>query len=281
MKSQVDEIQQDVQLVLDSMRPYINSMSRFRLSPSDGGLNLIFRSTLCRQFDALEVISHLIANRNGFSAGQLLRPACEEFIWTKYLMSIPRDASESLVRCCVAYEVLKALQAQDQSAGRLVTKSLGLLPYLEKMEKQEPKRREVLRTLGQELSWPQNFIKRGTVPSMRWLASKTDEMDTYHLIYHATSRFVHFSASELARGAWYDPSTGSATITYPQFRGLHGHLCLYWGVLLLFQTWNEIPEGIMGVFDEMDIAKITEAVDRISKAGRPPIISAEELQLPW
>ncbi len=277
---QVDDIQGDVQLVLDSMGPYVDRMSRFRWSPSDGVLSIVLRSTLRRQFDALEVISHLIADRTGFSAGQLLRPACEEMIWTKYLTSIPQAAAEALVRCCTSKEVREGLRAQDSVAGRTTTKALGLLPFLDEAEERRTSEREILKTLGRKLGWPARHTEKGKIPPISWLARKTNELDTYRLIYHATSRLVHFSASELTRGAWYDPNTGSATISHAQFRDVHGHLCLYWGVLLLIQIWHEMPEEFSGLLDEMHAAKIDEAVGRISKAGRPPIITAEELLRP-
>ena len=281
--AKVDDIQADVQLVIDSMRTYINEIKTFQWDPSDGEIcEIVFRSILCRQFDALEVVFHLISNWEGFPAGQLLRPACEEFIWTKYLTSIPSDAVEAIVRCCAAKEVRESLHAQDQSGGRTITKALGLLPFLEEANKRQPCVLELLRTLGRRLGWPKRNIEHGTIPSVSWLAGKAKEKETYNLIYHATSRFVHFSASELARGGSYDERTGIATISYAQSRDLHGYLCLYWGVLLFFQTWNEVASflGEPAALSEQNATAITEAVNRIGASGEPAVITRQELQRP-
>ena len=277
--AQVDRKQKDVQVILDSLRSYIDQISQFPWDPSDGVLTIVFRSTLRRQFEALEVSSYLIANRKGFSVAQLLRPACEEFIWSKYLTSNLSDA-EALVRCLCAKEIRESLHAEDQHVGRSAIRARGILPFLKKAEKQRTSERQLLRNLGRKLGWPKRDVDSGRFPSISWLARKTDELDTYKLIYHATSRFVHFSASELTRGAWYNPETGTASISFRQFRDVHGHLCLYWGVLLLFQTWNEV-DSFLDQRSEIDVDAITEAVSRISESGRPPIITPEELQVPW
>ncbi len=273
----VDDLQSDVQVVLNSIRPYIESISSLRWGPSDGALTIVFRSMLRRQYEALGVTSHLIANWQGFPVPQLLRPACEEFVWAKYLTSIPTAAAEVLVRCVNSKEVRDSLRAQDQCAGRSATRTLGLLPFLEEANNREASELELLRSLASNLDWPPGSRKTGRMPSLKWLAKKTNELDTYELIYHSTSRFVHFSAAELTRGAWYDPNTGATRISYAQFREVHGHLGLYWGLLLLVQTWNEVDE-FLDVRVEIDVARITEAVCRIGEAGIPPIITAKELE---
>ena len=141
--------------------------------------------------------------------------------------SIPQNLAEQLVICIAGEELYKRLHAQDVVAGRTATKSLGLLPYLEKAEKRETDRRKMLRIIGQQLHWPNGPMKNGSLPSVEWIAKKTNEHKTYKLIYQATSRCVHFSVSELLRRAWGNPYTESVSITSLKFTDYWGYFSLY------------------------------------------------------
>ena len=114
----VDDLQKDVQLVLDSMRSFVEAASDLTWSPSDGFLPVIYRSILRRQFDSLDAISHLVAQKRGDSAITLLRPSCEELIWIKYLASIAATDAEKLIVNITDLELINSLKAQDDYGGR-------------------------------------------------------------------------------------------------------------------------------------------------------------------
>ena len=78
---QVDNLQKNVQIILESMQGCVATTSDLSWNPSEGFLTIIQRSILRRQFDSLEVISHLVSEGKGYAVGPLLRPACEELIW--------------------------------------------------------------------------------------------------------------------------------------------------------------------------------------------------------
>ena len=59
----VEALQNSVQSVLDSVRTFVESASDLVWSPSDGFLLIMRRAILRRQFDSLEVISHLVAEK--------------------------------------------------------------------------------------------------------------------------------------------------------------------------------------------------------------------------
>ena len=208
-----------------------------------------------------------------------MRPACEELIWIKYLDSIPPILSEKLVMYIAQDELYKSLHAQDDVAGRTATKLLGLLPHLEKAERCETDRRKGLSSLGHKLHWPNRQVENGSLPPISWLAKKTDEQETYKLIYHATSRFVHFSASELLRRAWGNPYTKSVSITSRHFHDYWGYFSLYWGLNLFLDTLI-VLHSILGVLSDAEGEAILEAAQQIGKMGKPPIITAEELAWP-
>ena len=277
--AQVDDLQKNVQQILDSMRTYVEKSSDITWKDKDDFLTIALISIIRRQFDSLEVISHLVKAGKGFAAGPLLRPACEELIWMKYLVSIELDAAKKLIIYLGREEQLKSLRAQDNFAGRSATETLGLLPYLEKMESLEENMYEKLRCLGKRLNWPQRNIDRGQFPSVSWLAKKNNQQDIYDCIYHATSRFVHFSVQELCRRAWGNPYTESISIRSIHFQDYWGQFSLHWGLILFLDTVIEFSQ-FLEVSADIDQTTILEAAERISKIGKPPIIIAEELHWP-
>ena len=277
--AELNNLQKDVQLILDSMRTYVEKASELSWTPSDGYLTVVLRAILRRQFEALEVISHLVTERNGFIAGPLLRPACEEVIWATYLISIPSDDAQELIPCIAQGEVLKSLRAQDQSAGRSVTKTLGLLPYLKRAERGETEMLNKRQDLGRRLNWPKRDVESKRLPTIRWFAKRTNHQDTYKSIYHATSRFVHFSGVELLRRAWGNPYRKSVSISSDQFGAYWSQFSLYWGLKLLLETEMAVWESL-DIAVEMDHTTILEAAERIGEIGKPPIITSEELNWP-
>jgi len=216
----VEALQNNVQGVLDSMRSFVETASDLPWNPSDGFLPIVRRAILRRQFDSLEAISHLVAEKKGYAAGPLLRPACEELIWIKYLAGIGHDDSEELLKCVATRELLDSLRAQDKYSGRAVTTQLGLLSSLEDAVARKDAMRARLLLLGTRLDWPCDTIEAGELPSVFWFAKKTGQKKVYEFLYHATSRLVHFSAAELLRRAWGKP--GSVSVRSIHFRDYLG-----------------------------------------------------------
>jgi len=274
----VEGLQKSVQSVLDSMRSYVEAASDLIWSPSDGFLPIVHRAILRRQFDSLEAISHLVAEGKGYAAAPLLRPACEEFIWVKYLAAISVDESEELLRCVASGELLASLKAQDDFGGRTVTTELGLAAFLDNAQAREDHVRAQLRTLGRKLDWPARAIEGGQLPGVSWLAGKTGERKVYKFLYHASSRFVHFSAAELLRRAWGRP--GSVSVRSVHFSDYWSAFALYWGLRLFLDTVIQLcqaPEMPEGKLNEADLLS---AVERIGAFGQIPIVTAEELAWP-
>ena len=277
--AKVDDLQRDVQVILDLMRAYVERASDLAWTTSDGLLPILLRAILRRQYESLQAISRLVTEEMGFAAGPLLRPACEEFIWTKYLLGIPEDAAEELLACVAADERLKSLRAQDNTAGRSVTQTLGLLGYLQDAERSKGVTRGRLSMVATRLQWPKDAIKKGQLPSIAWLAKKTKQYDTYTLVYHGTSRFVHFSVHELLRRAWTGLKAGRVTIGSDYFRNYWAHFSLHWGLILFVRTLAELVETL-DVPVEVDDTILMEVAKRIGKTGKIPIITAAELYWP-
>ena len=280
--SDITELQQDVQSFLDLMRPLMERLSKFSWEPSGSFVvPLLARSILRRQFDSLGIIAYLVAQGNGFAAPPLLRPSCEEFIWSKYLTGIPAEDANTLIICMLADEVRNSLTAQLKVAGPKYMDTSGLQQYLTLYSSNEDNVRQKMKELGKRLSWPKKNIDRRRPPSMSWLARKTKECRVYTLIYHATSRFVHFSPHELIRRVWVGPNKATS-INSKTFQDYWSIFSLYWGSIFFFKTilaslsrfpelWpNEIEKG----------EEIIAARDRILNFGETPIITPQELFWP-
>lgn len=274
----IEDLQTNVQAILESMRSFVEAASDMSWHPSDGFLAIVRRAALRRQFDSLEAIAYLVSDKKGYAAAPLLRPACEEFIWIKYLAAIEVQDSEELLQCVVNDELLRSLRAQDDYAGRTVTRELGLASFLENAEAGEDAVRARLRALAKKLDWPPRAIERGQLPAVSWFASRTGETRVYNFLYHATSRFVHFSAAELLRRAWGKP--GNVSVRSAHFRDYWSAFALYWGLRLYLDTVISLCEMPGMPEAGLDEAGLLAAAERIGTLGQVPIVTAEELLWP-
>ena len=276
------DLQQDVQSFLELMRPLVERLSKFSWEPSGSFVvPLLARSILRRQFESLEIITYLVAQGNGFAAPPLLRPSCEEFIWSKYLTGIPAEDANTLIVCMLVDEVRNSLTAQLKAAGPKYMDTSGLQQYLTLYSSNENNERQKMKELAKRLCWPKKNNDGCRPPSMSWLAGKTKELRVYTLIYHATSRFVHFSPHELIRRVWVGPSKATS-INSKTFQHYWSYFSLYWGSNFFAKTilaaLSRFPELWP---DEIENGEeIVAAGKQILSFGEPPIITPQELFWP-
>ena len=275
----VQQLREDVQLILGLMQPCVQSASNLIWDPSDGFLQVIYRAILVRQHESLCVISDLVADDKGFVAPALLRPSCEELIWIKYLASIGAVDAEQLVVCIASIEKWENLKAQDEYGGRTVTKRLGLFPYLKEADDGRLAIQSELKKLGLKLGWDRQEVENGKLPRVKWLARKAGLIRNYNFLYHATSRYVHFSGGELLRHAWVGRE--GASIRSIHFRDYWASFALSWGLRLFLDSATEILRVIPDTMkDGLDGDTFMAAAARIGEFGQVPIITAEELAWP-
>jgi hypothetical protein len=260
------------------MRPFVDAASDLAWNPSDGFLRIVRMAILRKQFDSLEVISKLVAEEKGYAAGPLLRPACEELIWIKYLASVAPDDAEEVVNCVGTTEIRESLLKQHNFGGPSASTILGLTPFVEQATSGQDAVNLRLRILGKRLNWPARSVANARLPSVFWLARQTGEERTYAFLYHATSRFVHFSATELLRRAWGRP--GNVSVRSAHFRDYWGAFSLCWGVRLFLDSAIELCEASGMPETGLDKASLLAAAKRIGEFGQVPIITAEELAWP-
>ena len=269
--------------MLHLFEPSVELNRRVSWKPTDGYLPVVFKAIFVRQYEGLQAISQMVEIGTGFAAGPLLRPACEELIWAKYLLRIPPDSAQQLVKCMALDERYRSLRAQDRYTGRSVTEQLGLLPYLEHSNGTRKDLLRLLRGLGRQLDWPKGAVTDGSLPSLSWVAETVAEESTYDYIYQATSRYVHFSAHNLLRRAWGNPKSESLRIDSENLGGYWAHCCLHWGTLLFIRTYDVLAGG--GTLEETEMTKtaseeVLEVAKEIGRYGEATIILAEELYWP-
>ena len=266
-----------IEALLEHLKPFVAHITDIDWKPKDGVLSLILRGMVRRQYDCLGAVTTLVRNGLGYAAAPMLRPACEEFIWATYLAQLQKAEAEELVSVVGHGEVVASLSAQDDYAGRKVTRELGLEAHLLKMRRSEPFARARLQKLGQKLGWEKRTVQSGSLPSVGYIAKQIGQTKLYNLLYHATSRFVHFSTSELLRRAW--GKSGKVTICSDNFGEYWAAFTLHWGGLLLLRTTaavaraleNEMPENLL------DAESLLRTAEEIADHGLVPIITAAEL----
>jgi hypothetical protein len=282
LRERIESLNRDVRLILGEMGPLIDSASKLQWDrPTMGYLPLIRRAILCRQHEFLESICHLAEQERGYAAVPMLRPACEELIWAKYLCLIDEASANDLLLCLAQKEMHDSLAAQDGYLGRDGTISLGLFDHLKRLGEHQPTLHAQLSLLGRVLGWPERFVQHGAIPSIRWIAKTTQMSSMYKYLYHATSRYVHFSVGELLRRAWGTPD--EITIRSHNFSEYWTAFALAWGLKLLTDTFLALQESLSkdGVIDpDIDGDKIIEAYKRTAEFGLVPIITKAELHWP-
>lgn len=288
----MDVLRGDVEQVLNLTRAYIERTGETEWAPALGCyqkfltvLKVKLRSVLLKQFESLEIILELVDRNKGPVACPLLRPMCEEFIWIRYLRTISLEYSENIIRLAGLEEIYDSLTAIDETAGKAATEELGLTPYLRICRELKDERHGALRRIAEELDWP---VKgKRMLPSVHWLAKKVGEEDVYGIVYHATSRVVHFSPFELNRRVRWSKPDKKLSISSAHSSDHWNMFCLHWGALLFIYTMREIlgfriisEDDRSTERDGIDLPSVENIGKRIENRGMPAIISSRELDWP-
>lgn len=272
-----DELRLAVADTLQALGPAVERTSRLQWSANDGMLPLVRSAILRRQYECLSVAVDLVEKSQGFAAVALLRPACEEFLWAKYFASLKPSDAEDLLVLIGQRELRDSLAAQDARTGRVVSDTLGLTRYIKQHSASAKALNSRTKALGAKLRWEKRAVENSQLPSVAFVAKAVGETSLYRFLYHASSRYVHFSPAELLRRAW--GRTGDVTVSSTHFTDYWGSFVLYWGVFLVANTFPILCElgGELDLGDSIDEVKLKSAARRIGEHGAVPIITAEEL----
>ena len=262
-----------LRLLIDTMLPLVEpTKSHEWTGPSeDQYFAFLQRSAVIRQWEALHAMIVLAESQSGHFGVTLLRPAYEELVWIKYLLSVPDDANQ-LVLLMAGRAVAKSVTRQEDHLGATVARNIGwtrreITAHRRKLTEINAE----LEAIGQRLGWSGSVL-----PSLAWLSHRVGKGDEYHYIYHATSRYVHFSPHELLRRVW--GQHGTVTIDSSNFSDHWEEFSAYWSVhtfvRLLATVDSALLEGFAVISDDVNehILKI------IAKLEPIPIVTKIELE---
>ena len=270
---------ENIKQLMDLLRPVIDHASKLTWKVSDGFWLLVCRCVLRRQFDALEAIVNLVNHGEAHSSVPLLRPACEEFLWVKYLRTQKPELREVIVLQKSQIETADTLDAQRAYAGDKLMQEFGFTTtFMDALRENRRSAQMKLKIVKNQLKWP---TKSEFLPSANFLARATNEKELYDLIYHATSRTVHFTVSELLRRAWGDAK--EVTISSQHMHEYWLKFSLYWGWRLFFFTFAEIVEAFesegVSLPNVADEARFDSLMKEFAAPGMMPIITPREMNM--
>jgi hypothetical protein len=232
---------------------------------------LIKRAAVVRQTEALTTMLKMTESEHGHFAATLLRPAYEELIWIEYLNKHPDESAGLASELCLL-EVSNSITAQNDFAGPTGMNELGFNYFTEKENATRTHSVESrIRVIGKKLNWK---LRGGTLPSMAWLSQQVGRQRDHEFLYHATSRYVHFSVQELARRVL--GTQGKISIGSTPFSDYWQTIALYWGtrlnVDLLFACADILGEK------KLDAKKREEVAVFLKEFAQVPIITTQELK---
>jgi hypothetical protein len=266
-----------VEELLDVLSDWVSEVRVLNWKGSEDFYPIVRRASLSRQFETLEIIKLLCAEGKGFAAVPMLRASCEELLWLRYLESLPFQSANRIVASYISTGILKDLRAQVDEVGIDVLTEIGLTPHLESFRQREPTVIESIKNLAIELDWPQNCQKKGQLPSTWYVAQQSNSQDMYKFLFHASSRYVHFSPVELARRGW--GSKGTLKITNEVYEPNWAVFSLQWGARIFGHSIQVIldsfrQEGVV----EPPHKELVPIFQKIGEVPMVPLITADELK---
>lgn len=238
---------------------------------------LAINSALRRQVESIEAACLLCRNGLGHLAVAFVRASLEDVMYLGFFGSLTVDDSQKLFKLLGNWDSLRSLLAQRDYLG---DEAMGQLWYpkafLENAIDAREKVRKQLKVLQKRYKWSR------LLPSAEWIADRSGHRDLYDYLHAATSRSLHFSAGEIMRRGWGQPS-GILTTIKPEFRAHLAAFALDQLWRLYTETWKvSMPllekAGVSG--DEpLEWADIQPALDRLLAMHRVPLVHAHEWNL--
>ena len=166
-------------------------------------------------------------------------------------------------------EISKNLAEQERFSSRQVMLELGFTSkQLEHFSRRVPHLKRDLKKLAEELNWKIDS-RRTDRPSANSLAQLVGMKPTYDFLYHATSRSVHFTPTELMRRVWGQQDSLSVNSNF--FEPYWASFSLYWGLRIYLDTLIEIleilPETERSDMSEEAIVKWSKGICSIRQGG--------------
>ncbi|MEV4214041.1 DUF5677 domain-containing protein [Micromonospora sp. NPDC049662] len=271
--------------VVRRLLPLVDAITR-RKSPSMDEVHADYRLIACmvalaRQRESLLAAIKLSEDTLGHLAVGFIRPACEEYLWLKYLTSLECKDSNDVLLVLASSDALRSLSAARGYIGDPMLNKLGFpTSFLSTTQAGLDSARERLAALRQRLAWDG---KSG--PTARWLAARVGEVRLYDYLYAASSRAVHFSAGEVFRRTWFDID-GTVSVEDADHRIYLSDFALYQLVDLAIRTFVVAADWLANSSndesgDQEFSEEILKPLEEFNRLPQVPLIIAKEYEIAW
>ncbi|MFK0244598.1 DUF5677 domain-containing protein [Amycolatopsis azurea] len=239
---------------------------------------LAINVALRRQLESLTAAVVLARQDLGHLAVSFVRASLEDVIYLGFFVPLALEESQKLFLLLGNWDATRSLLAQRAYIGDEVMKTLWYPEdFLDAVQLKRDDVRTELKALQKHYKW-----SGGDLPSAAWIAEKAGKKELYNYLHAATSRSLHFSAGEIMRRGWGNPS-GKMITDKPEFRA---HLASF----ALDQLWRLHVETWQVTSPLMEAAAITSddglssvdmepALNRLVALGKVPLVHAHEWNL--
>ncbi|MFE1987870.1 hypothetical protein [Streptomyces mirabilis] len=163
----------------------------------------LFKAAVSRQAKSLRLSGFAFAElQSAHLLGGFVRKSFEEFVWLKYLQTLPVNTRRKVVHSFAAFELGMLAQGQIQTFGAKYMRKIGFeKKFISHLHERAKVARDELTEEAASLGWPQGEGGRFSPPSVAALVPRVKLDKEYQDIYGASSRAVHFSISDSLRRA--------------------------------------------------------------------------------
>jgi Family of unknown function (DUF5677) len=232
--------------------------------------DVVWRSALRKDYEIFGAILDLVGKKQSGIALALLRPICEDLLYLVYVGKLALEDANIIIKLRAEQEICESLLAQSFGDGNGAWEYIGL-PGRSPVEERLKKIKDALAEEGRKLGWRQG----SSWPSTAHVATTTGFQIIYDVVYHGTSRGVHFSPHHLLRMVWGELG-GDHSARLENFERYYETYTLnnvgwIFGTLIA-QCWTMGDED---PGDELN-GRVAELFETLCDCGRVPIVTYDE-----
>jgi Family of unknown function (DUF5677) len=235
---------ESAKMLLEIYSVFLEQICRDVKSP-DFSVDLIIRCIARKAEEGLRAIVTLVEAGQPYSAMPLLRPMCEEYLLTEFLLSLNEAEANEVLKEKSKLDILQGIWAQGSFFPKAAeifhfddfVEDASLPERLKMLSSEIDSQKSKLRALGQRLNWGKRPF-----PTAKQMAEKTDNLPIYEFFYHAASSAAHASLHHLGRMVWGDSRSGVYSITNQNFGQYYGRFALIYGCWLSCATMSIIRQ---------------------------------------
>jgi hypothetical protein len=270
MEEQEAKLYENLDKWLKLMSPVLSPFRKYTWSGQtrDHIWEILRRGIIVRQHEALSSLVEMCRANFGHFGVTFLRPAFEELVWIEYVYMHSEVAVE-LIGLIVSHEIADSLNAQNDYMGARAMMEGGFTQRFVKVRTAQDRTGQArLREFGRKLGWSD----RALLPSIQFLSKKVKREKDYTFLYHATSRFVHFSTAEILRRVW--GQQGSVSVGSASFSDYWEKFAVSWG----FRVFVDLLIACEDLLPDAGIPDSDEFMDLFRGFLKVPIITMDELR---